>query len=420
MYEDRRSLRLRSAWLWLLLLPLLALSVLIMARSREERGACFQLRPATVAGQERDALCWALIGNTGQHLEEERAAGVGAKVWSLSWREYFPEDGVVDRSYLQHKHAELTALRQEGFAVILSLGFHDTPRWVHSAGDNTYYVNQYGDRYNSEEGAADRSDANLVFNRTLRPLVAAYVRQVFAEFGGDFAAVRLGGGRFGELTYPSAEYNGKENSYWAFDASALAQSPVPEWRPGDPSPNGEAGRFLSWYHSALTEFQTWQITMLREHYDGAIMLLYPSWGIRPGDVERAIAQDLDGSTAAERNGEIQRGYDFAAHISAIGDPDVIVTTTWLDADASRDGGTDQRYWSPVKYLARLAADHPLRLAVFGENTGHGDREEMEHAAAQAQLYGLRGMAWFNAEELWSGRYATLDDYRLIIQRTSLR
>jgi hypothetical protein len=45
---------------------------------------------------------------------------------------------------------------------------------------------------------------------------------------------------------------------------------------------------------------------------------------------------------------------------------------------------------------------------------------MEHAAAQAQLYGLRGMAWFNAEELWSGRYATLDDYRLIIERTSLR
>ncbi len=172
---------------------------------------------------------------------------------------------------------------------------------------------------------------------------------------------------------------------------------------------------MEWYLDSLTGYQNWQISTLRESYDGRVMMLYPSWGIRPGQAEEAMATNLDGSTPAEQNGEVQRGLDFERQVKAIEDEDVLVATTWLDADASKDAGEDPRYWSPVKYLSSLAKAHPLRLELYGENTGHGDWEAMKLSASQMRRYKLLGMAWYKEEELFSGRYATLDDYKRIIE-----
>ena len=153
----------------------------------------------------------------------------------------------------------------------------------------------------------------------------------------------------------------------------------------------------------------------RSNYGGNLMLLYPSWGIRPGQIEEAVGANLRGTTPAERNGEIQRGLDFARQIASITDSGVIVTTTWLNADASGDEGPDQRYWSPVKYLAQLADSHPLDLGVYGENTGWDYVVDMELSAFQVQRYGLIGMAWFREDQLFSGQYATLGDYERVIR-----
>ena len=360
----------------------------------------------------RERLCWALIGNDGARLQEERAAGVRAKLFSLSWRAYAPREGSVDQTYVARKRAELEQLRRASFAVMLNLGFHDTPSWLHTNYRNTRYVNQHGDHYDSN-GAIDSGDANLVFNPQLRSLVAAYVKDVFATFGDTWAGVRLGGGRYGELTYPPAQYAGRSNSYWAFDPLALAQSPTPTWKPGQTSRSGKAGLFLNWYLDQLVTFQNWQIALLRQHYNGPLLMLYPSWGIRPGQIEQALETYLDGSTPAERNGELQRGFDFARQIAALSDPQVLVTSTWLDADASGDSGRIEQ-WSPIKYLASLAQAHPLRLGLYGENTGRGRCAAMELSAAQVRRYGLLGMAWYREEELFSGEYAGLDDYQRII------
>jgi hypothetical protein len=257
-------------------------------------------------------------------------------------------------------------------------------------------------------------DANLVFNPALRSEARDYVAQVFADLGTDFFAVRVGGGRFGELTYPPAKYGDVENNYWAFDANAALVSPAPGWRHGEPSHHGEAAAFLHWYLDRLVEFQNWQIQTVRANFDGSIMVLYPSWGIRPGQIEAALAANLDGSTSAEINGEIQRGFDFARQVSSVTDPMVIVTTTWLNADDSGDDGTDPRYWSPVKYLAELASAHPLRLAVYGENSGGNDAQTMQFCAEQVRRHGLIGMAWFREDQLFTDQYASLEDYRKII------
>jgi hypothetical protein len=356
---------------------------------------------------------WALIGNDGKHLGQERAAGIQAKLFSLSWREFNIREGVIDPTFVEQKQAELDQLRSYGFGIILSLGLQDTPAWLHDNYSDTYYINQFGDRYTSD-GEIDSGDANLVFNPMLRLLAETYIQDIFATFGTDFAAVRLGGGRYGELTYPPAEYKGNDNCYWAFDRNAVTQSPTADWIPGQVSSKGEAIRFLDWYLDALVEYQNWQITTVRRIYNGPLMILYPSWGIRPGDISRALENNLDGSSAAERNGEIQRGFDFYRQITAITDPGVIVTTTWLDADAFADGGDDPRFWSPVKYLSTLAKDHPFDLEMFGENTGKGMLEDMRLSALQMERYHLIGMAWYREEELLSGNYATLDDYERII------
>ena len=365
---------------------------------------------------DNTSYCWALIvSNNPALLAEESAAGIQIKTFSLSWKKVYPTRGVIDVSYLERKRSELDQIYQSGFEVILLLGYHDIPGWVHEEYADSYYINQYGDRY---EDTNDAGDANLVYNPTLRQLTEGYIQTIFSYFGTNFLAVRIGGGRYGELTYPPAEYANKTNCYWAFDQNALAKSPLPNWRPGDPSPAGEAKKFLDTYLDTLVDFQNWQIATVRKSYSGWIMILYPSWGIRPGDEEAALQENLSGNTSAEKNGEIQRGYDFARQILAIEDPNVIVTTTWLDADASADDGPDLRYWSPVKYLAYLANRHPLSLPLFGENTGKGSRTAMELSAAQMERYNLVGMAWYNEIELFSGQYANLEDYRQVILKYS--
>ena len=57
-------------------------------------------------------------------------------------------------------------------------------------------------------------------------------------------------------------------------------------------------------------------------------MMYPSWGIRPGQIDAAVADQLAGKTSAEVNGELPRGFDFARFIHGITDPDVIVYCTW--------------------------------------------------------------------------------------------
>lgn len=399
--------RLMAAAAILLLIPVIGISAL--GPVEPHRSPCRLALETGASAGAPDHFCWALIGNDGMHLAEEFNVGIRYKVLDLNWSAFSPTQDALDANYVRNKRTELAALRDAGFGVILNLGFHDPPAWIHELYVNSYYVNQYGDVY-AETG--DAGDANLIFNLELRRLAAAYIQQVFAEFGAEFAAVRLGGGRYGELTYPPVNYQGKPNCYWAFDPNALALTPTPDWRPGDAAYAGEARQFINWYLDELVNFENWQIAAVRSAgYSGALMMLFPSWGIRPGDLDAAISGDLTGSTSAEVNGEIQRGYDFARQIAAIHDPRVIVTTTWLDANPAGDDHVDPGEWSAVKFLAKLAHQHPLHLSVFGENTGQGSLAAMALSAAQAQRYGLIGIAWFNEPELFSRRYATLDDYR---------
>ncbi len=368
--------------------------------------------PVPTAPAASSALRWGLIGNDGTHLSAERGAGITAKLLELSWSAYEPSNGSFSAIYIDSKKNELAALRSAGFSVILSLGVQYAPSWLLSY-PNAYYVDQYGDAY--DDICSGCEIPNFVFNATLRSLMDQYIGRVFADLGAsNFGAVRLGGGHYGELGYPTKSYGSNSNTYWAYDANAQASSPVPGWKPGMASPNGEASKFLGWYLQSLTNYETWQVATARKYYGGPLMMLFPSWGIRPGQADAAIAVNLNGTTSPEVNGEVQRGYDFARQVAAITDANVWVDSTWLDCSYGNDASTNPDDWRPVHYLAYLAAQNPLHLRTYGENTGQGSASVMSFTESQAKAYGLVGFVWFNEQQLFSGQYATLSDYASLI------
>ncbi len=368
---------------------------------------------ATATPRPVSPYLWGMIGSGDQNLTAQYDAGVRVQVMRLSWRDYFPSEDRPDAAYVAARRAEIARFRQAGFAIILDLGLHDTPTWLHQSYADSYYVNQYGERYDGGS-TIDSGDVNLIFNPVIRGVASVYIHAIFSDLGTDFVSVRLGGGHWGELTYPAAKVGASANCYWGFDRNALNISPVPDWRPGQTSPRGEAGKFLNFYLDALAAYQGWQVDTVRQSYTGALMILYPGWGIRPGQFDAAAAGNLSGTTSAEINGEIQTGTDYARQVAALRDRNIILTTTWLDAAFGDDASTDPAQWRPVKYLASLAASSALQPRLYGENTGQGDRAAMQFAVAQMRRYSLVGMAWCREADLLSGRYATLNDYRQMI------
>ncbi|HBC87952.1 MAG TPA: hypothetical protein DCZ94_13450, partial [Lentisphaeria bacterium] len=328
-----------------------------------------------------------------ERMLADRQAGMTVTVLSAIWGRMEPQEGKFSAEEIQRIKAEIAASRSAGLGISVDFGLQYPPEWVFNLPDSRYR-NQFGDEYVGENPGSN--GFNTVFVQANRDRVERYVKRFFEEFGSDFHSIRLGWGYYGELTYPLQRFkpgspsNSPEHSncYWSFDdiaqgkkaglAAGLSKCPVPGWKPGDPSPNGEAGKFLEWHLGAMQNFHDWQIRLLRSQYSGLLCMMYPSWGIRPGWTDAAAAGNLDGKTAPESNGEIQRGYDFSRFIKGISDPDVVVYCTWIDAKtfpSNADQGSNVAGWSPIRYLSQLAHDHQPKLAVWGENTGPGTRDQ---------------------------------------------
>ncbi|CAN5420380.1 hypothetical protein BH10ACT10_BH10ACT10_01950 [soil metagenome] len=352
-----------------------------------------------------------------EHIATNRAAGISLATFDVYWDRFEPVEGHVDATYLSELKTRLATYRAAGVQLVLSPGVQYPPSWLFSY-PRSRFVNQYGDAYAPAD--VGKNVADMVFNQCMRDKQQAYLGRLFATLGTDFYGVRLGGGWYGELNYPDATYAGHTNSYWAFDPVASGQvpglptgipaNPVPGWLPGTVSSNhAAAAQFSTWYLEALRNYHDWQIRTARALYPGRLLMMYPSWGLRSGQLDAAVSADLAGTTSAERNGEVQRGFDFARYVRGITDPLVVVYTTWLDADASGDSGTDSRSWSPVKWLALLARDRANPLAVMGENTGWAGRAQIDLALGQARTFGLAAVMWAFEPQLYGSGYATVDD-----------
>ncbi len=347
------------------------------------------------------------------------AAGVREVVLSVSWDRLQPRPNGLDRDYVAKLRADMAAYRAAGLGIVLDLGMQYPPGWLF-AHPHARYVNQHGEVF--ADPAPGMNAPNSVFNYLIRERQRDYIAGIFRHLGSDWVAVRLGGGWYGELNYPPAVFGGKANCYWAFDPIAQGREPglpegvrpcpVPGWKPGQASADHAAARsFAEWYLDSLQNYHDWQIATVRGHYAGPLMMMYPSWGIRPGQLDAAIAGDLAGASPAEKNGEVQRGFDFTRFIGGIRDPLVWVHCTWIDSDPawSDETSSNPARWSPPRFLASLARAHNPPLRVSAENTGGGGPAALALSANRVRELKLDAFYWAFCPDLFDGRAPELDD-----------
>jgi hypothetical protein len=366
-----------------------------------------------VAGQSRAPGPWfGVLQATGDHLAEEARAGVTMLTLELAWERYEPEPGRFDESYVAEQRSKLARFCGAGFDVVLDAGLHYAPRWVFALDADAYYENQYGDRF-----APARTEdlvPNGVFDPAVRQAQAEYLARIRADFCDCFYGIRVGAGQAGEVTYPSAVYNGHPNSFWAFDARAQAGSPVPGWRPGQPGA-AQARQFWDYYVGRLVAYQNWLIAVYRSHFSGWLEPLYPGWGLRPGQAEWAVAGLLSGTTPAEQDGLTSVGTDFGSLVRGLADRRVIVYSSALDKS---DRASTAAGKSPIGYLQELASAQ--RLPVAGENSGIGQSADvMRVCVRRARSLPLVGMMWLAESQLAPPRppAASLNDYGRLIRST---
>lgn len=352
-----------------------------------------------------------MLQGTLDRAAEGRTAGWNVAVISLAWEALEPAPGQINEEAVRRAAQETQEFRKLGYRLQLDLGLQYPPAWIFDL-PQARYRNQYGTEFRSADPG--KNQPNAVFNVAVRDRLARYLEQVFSRLGTDWDWVRLGGGFYGEVNFPMSTFEGRTNCYWAFDALAqgresglpegLIPCPVPGWIPGTPSPGNQSARqFLDWYHGALQNYHDWQISTVRRWYSGDLCMLYGSWGIRPGGKEAAITTNLDGSSPAEKTGEISTGYDWARMIGGIRDPRVIVYCTWIDAPPKDcdDEGKDPTRWSPVHWQASLADAHPLKLRKWGENTGRGTLSALTTTFERITRYQLMGVLWAFEPDLFA-------------------
>ena len=100
----------------------------------------------------------------------------------------------------------------------------------------------------------------------------------------------------------------------------------------------------------------------------------------------------------------------------------MVCGTWIDSrpEWSDDDAPNPKNPCPIGHLSSLAAAHPLKLRVMGENTGGGGMAAMQLTFQRARRYGLDGVMWAFERDLHDGKPPTLEDLAPCIRAFSQR
>ena len=337
------------------------------------------------------SLFFGTLASKAERSASIATAGVNVATLGVDWSRFEPTaPGAIDPKYMASLIKDLGEWRAAGVQVVLDPGVHYQPKWLWEAefsGPHGRYVNQFGDEY--IDPSPGKNIANAIFNAKVRAQQARYIGALMTALGNGTAtaaplhAVRLGWGWWGETNYPDNKFkraNGTSNSncYWGYDAlaqgtadgrvSSIPACPVPGWKPGQPSPNGEAEKFSEWYLDALKDYVLWQAATVRPLFAGPLLQLLPSWGVRPNQLAAAVKGNLDGKTSTEINGELPRGFDWPRIVPALA-AGVVPYTTWMDPIGPyvNDSSPVPAMWSPPHWLSSLAAPG---VRVWGENTGH--------------------------------------------------
>jgi|GEM_PF-4859737 len=355
-------------------------------------------------------------------LRAQYDAGVRLRLIELGWNILQPGGpGDWSQSVAQAYQQRIDALLSTGPDVHLYLdfGIQYSPAWVAAIDPLT---DQYGNTWQATTG--NGGGANVYWSPTLREHLRAYVQQVFKSlnFRGRLWAVRVGA-YGGELLYPHKANPGANESFWAFDATAQAQSPVPGWRPGDPSPNDEARRFYLWYVDNLTGYFNFMLSEIRQHYAGYVAPVTPGAGMWDGLVDRLVSNNLH----YNKLGYYGTG-NYWQRIYASLPPASQNVLNWCSSVGDKSGTNERSAtpwdWSSTKqhaYLAHLNgrqiyAENPGRNA-YDASDGADPRTTMQWIFDATQEYGYLGLIWVRQSDMLDGRYASLEQYGRMISRS---
>ena len=207
---------------------------------------------------------------------------------------------------------------------------------------------------------------------------------------------------------------------WAFDATAQAQNPVPGWRPGQPSPNGEARTFYYWYVDNLAGTFTFLFNEIHRYYNGYIAPTTPGQGIWDGSADQLISRNLNDPLNICCYGTQQLlAADFRPPARRQpGDPPLVQQP---GRRLRRRRQHKLVRWSSARQQAYLAGLYGR--PIYGENPGRNAYDTSGGADPRTTMgwdfdavrsYGYLGVMWVREAEMSQPGYATLAQYANLI------
>jgi hypothetical protein len=387
----------------------LAVTIVVVApRHRPVPAVAAPQRPADAADAIARTRVTPLVGvlvPSAAHARANRAAGIDTVVLSARWESLQPRrDGALDPVEVDRLRAAYREFREAGLRVILSPGLQYPPGWVFEVDPDTRFVDQFGRAWH---GGPGEDVADAVWNPHVRAAQHEYLGRLGAAVHDlVFEAVRAGGLLDGELRLPDGGVSGR--SMWGFGTWAARANPAAGWLPGQPG-RDRAAVFIRWYLDSLVGYQGFIVAEIQRAFpDAPIHVLYPNVGLRPGQVEEAVAGALGGHSVAERNGNLAQGLDWAAQIAALPKRGVVAHLTDLDRPGT---GTTAETEAPIAYLSALAGT--AGIPVSGENQGRNGVEVLDRCFRYARQYRLTALLWMSEAGLYSGgaRNPMLDRFR---------
>ena len=330
-----------------------------------------------------------VLGASSQHFDQEHSGGVDVITVSVGWNYAEPTDGAFSTAYIMGVKNEIDLAKSAGLGVVLDPGLQYPPDWVFSLPGGTRFVNQYGDIFTGSEPSGNNV-ANAVTDMAVRNAESTYLAWLGSQIPGkSLTAIRQGGGPLGELRYPDAIYRGHTDSYWAYDASTKAVSPVPGWVPGTGT-TAQAAAFLNSYNAALDGYGIWMNGQLEADFGTEELVMLPGWGERPGgsvsEVSSLLTLNMD---------EFNEGLDWNNLLSSLPDAEHSAAyITYLDAPTVKP---TLQLEDPADYVATLVGGTSIRLG--GENTGDGTIADMELCVKRAKALHFFIVQWMDEAQL---------------------
>ena len=313
------------------------------------------------------------------------SAGFTAVVVPAYWSSIEPSAGQWSTSAIAAVQAQLDAARAAGLMPIIDIGSQYPPAWIFGVGGGTRFVDQYGDVLGGAPGSGT-DVANAVTDSAVRQQLGSYLSYLGSHLSG-VAAVRVGGGVYGELGYPASYLGSRPGALWFYDSSSQATLPasVAGWTPGTGT-TGQATTFLSAYTSALSSFGAWLVATTEQAFPSgtSVDVLLPGWGMRPGEASTAAAELLVGPPD-----EVSQGLDWASMLPTLPSPArVVAYTTYGDATQGSADNPD-----PAAFIHSML---PSGMSEGAESTGNGQTTDAgrDLMFSDAKSWSFAVTTWF--------------------------